>query len=163
MLSPEEFFVGRAGDAKGLTYALARSRYEHPLLISDVGDAHVGVVLGEQWRFHAIQLKDATNWNGLLVPSVRVEVDESSVSDVEGFFIPAGTLVREADALSVVATADERFATGRHIRVPIAIGLATCTEGFRAAFPKWRIVVGEGRNTRVLREIDLTVATSFQS
>lgn len=154
MLSPEEFFVGRAADAKGLAYVIPRSRYEHELLISDLGYEHLGVVLGERSRFQAIQLKDATNWNGLLVPNVRVEVDETTVVDADGSFLPAGTLVREGETLSVVATSDERFSARRHIRVPIAMCLSACTDGFKAAFVRWRIVVGQERNARVLREID---------
>ncbi|MCK1519395.1 hypothetical protein [Bradyrhizobium sp. 17] len=64
------------------------------------------IFLDGDHRFVAIDCADNTNCKGLLIPNVRIEVDETSVYDTVGNYAPPGMVVRQNDGLFVAASAD---------------------------------------------------------
>ena len=157
MLSPEEFSVGNAKDARGLTLLLPRGPYERPLLIVESEDKKIAVILDQEFPFSMFDLDSAESWTGVLIPDVRVEVDERSVVDTDGFFIPSGLIVRERDYLALKTDTGASRGRPQHCKLVLTSGLPMCSEPHSAGFSKWRIVLGEGLHKRTLREFTVEV------
>jgi len=158
VLRPEEFTVGEATDAEGLTLLLPRSEYERPLLVVEIEGARTAVILDEQFPFHSFGLPEENVWRGVLVKGVQIEIDQESLVDIDGFVVPPGVLVREEDRLSLSTWLEDTRALRRRLKVPLVTGLSRCSQGQSAAFSRWRIVIGEGIGKRVLKEFPLKTA-----
>lgn len=153
MLRPHEFTVGSLADAAPLSLMLPRSKHEAMFLIGRLEDGPAAVFLDGDYRFIAFGCAEATNWKGIIVPNVRIEIDETSLCDPHSVWPPLGLLMR-IDTRLVVSTKDDRN-IGRQRRMLLEDGLASINE-LSAGFFKWNIVIGEGVDKRVLREIDAT-------
>lgn len=151
MLSAREFAVGALADAKPLSLMLPRTRYEATFLIGQVESQPTAVFLGGNHNFLAFECSKSTNWRGLLVPNIRIEVDETSLFDPQSMAVALGTVVRMDTRLAVSAKFEHHFSTLS------TVALETDLPPLRdlgAGFSRWRIVIGEGPEKRVLREID---------
>ena len=151
MLSASEFTVGTLADAKPLSLMLPRSKYEVPCLVGHVDNIPTGVFLSSQFRFHAVEAKDGARWSGLIVPNVRVLIDETSLFD-PGQTQTLGAIVRTETSLSILAQKENRF--GRTSPVTLEANLPS-TNDMSAGFLRWQVVIGDGTGTRVLHEVDL--------
>ncbi len=150
MLSAKEFTVGTLADAKPLSLMLPRTKHEATVLVGQTENSPAAVFLGGQYNFHSFECSEAINWRGLLIPNVRVEVDETSLFDPQFVSASLGILVRTDTKLIVYAKAEQSY---RRLRVILETDLPT-THDLAAGFSRWRIVIGEGQDKRVLREID---------
>src|SRR5262245_969359 len=103
MLSPHEFTVGTLAEAEPLSLMLPRTKYERTVLIGTSENGPAAVVLEGGHRFRSFECRNATNWTGLLIPNVRVEVDETSLLDPGGYDAPFGAVVRSDTRLLVYA------------------------------------------------------------
>jgi hypothetical protein len=161
MLRPEEFSVGAVRDAaaEGLTLLLPRTEYEQPMLIAAASGAKIAVFLGAEHAFHALDEEINGRFEGILIPSVRIELDPASIFDPSGSQgLPAGTLIREEDTLKIAAFMREgRHGFERLQRVPLLIGLPPGPEREAAAFRRWQIVLGEGDDRKILRELSVAL------
>lgn len=158
MLSPNEFTVGTLADAEPLSLMLPRSRHEKAFLIGQLENGGpAAVFLDGEYTFHFFETTDAKNWKGILIPKVHVEVDEASVFDPEDLSPHSGTVVRVSTHLVVLAKAERSF--GRHSRIMLETDLPP-THDFRAGFSRWQIVIGDGRQRRILRQIDTGQGTT---
>jgi hypothetical protein len=150
MLAPDEFFVGSVRDARGLTLLRARGPYEYSMLVSEASGKLMAVFLDGQFSFTSFACDGSSaDWNGVLVPNVRIEIDES-VIDSEGYS-PVGALVRKDICLYIATRNDRRIRTPD---IALVTNLPPCAEGMTAAFLKWRVVIGQGHDTRELMAID---------
>lgn len=143
MLAAEEFTVGTLGDAAPLSLILPRNKYEGTVLIGKFKELPAAVFLEGQYAFHFFESADNTSWRGLIIPNVRVEVDETSVGDHGDL----GTLIRKSTTLGIRAKRDGGFDDGT--TVVLHDGLAD-TGDQRASFQNWQIVVGTGMDKRIL-------------
>jgi hypothetical protein len=105
---------------------------------------------GGRFNFHFFECRDNTHRKGLLIPDVRIEVDETSLFDPDRLSAHLGTVIR-IDTRVVVSVTNERFFGDSRVTLEADLPLA---HDLSAAFSKWHIVIGEGRNRRVLRKID---------
>ena len=124
--------------------------------VIDVDGVCVGAAIriDRGYRFVAIDCADNTNYKGLLIPNVRIEVDETSVYDTAGNYAPPGMVVRQNDGLFVAASADRMRM--RSDLFALQRGLAASGVNLSAGFSKWQIVLGDAHRQRVLKTIDLT-------
>lgn len=143
MLAAHEFTVGTLSDAGPLSLILPRNKYEATVLIGKFKDVPAAVFLENQYAYHFFECADNTSWSGVIIPNVRVEVDETSVSDSG----PLGSLIRKSTTLSIRAKRDGGFDDGA--TVVLHDGLADAGDQ-RAGFARWQIVIGEGVDKRVL-------------
>jgi hypothetical protein len=151
MLSANEFTVGTLADAEPFSLMLPRTRYEATFLIGRTDRGPAAIFIGGEHNFRCFECADTTNWSGLLIPNVRIEVDEKSLFDPQQVFEHLGTIVRTDTRLVILAKSDRSY--GSHSQIVLETELPP-THGLSAAFSKWHIVIGQGRNRRVLREID---------
>lgn len=103
MLAPEEFTVGTFASAPAGSLILPRNKYEATVIVGLLDEAPTAVFLGDRFQFHCFPTAGSENWSGLIIPNVRVEVDESTAFDPAYGNSPLGTVVRAASQLSVYA------------------------------------------------------------
>lgn len=147
MLSVNEFTVGTLESTAPLSLLLPRSKYEFCVLVGHGESSPVAVVLSEQFAYCRLETKGSENWKGLIVPNVRIEVDESSLFNPDQEGTPVGTVLR-LDTQLVVTAKHEGF-LGSTSFIGLYNGLAP-TGGQRAGFYRWRVVIGEGLDKRTL-------------
>lgn len=151
MLSPEEFSVGDFKKAKPGSLVLPRTKYEALALICEGDGEPIAVFLAGNHAFQSFPSGEADNWNGVVVPDVRVEIDETSLYDPDQNGHALGILVREETKLVVRSKAEHSF--GRSVPVVIQSGLPDCKGS--AAFTRWQVVIGQGDEKRILHRVDL--------
>lgn len=147
MLSPDEFTVGTFADAAPLSLILPRTSYEDAALIGSWEGAAAAVFLSGQFAFHVFENTPRDHWCGLVVPDVRVEVDEATLFDPERNDVPLGTIIRTDTRLVVQAKRQNTFSRG----TPVTLhdGLPSANE-LKAGFSGWQVVIGTGLAKRIL-------------
>jgi len=162
MIDPSECFAGPISAAQGLTLVLPRAQYERACLIVPKEEKSVCVCLEDfsrVGRFFAFECDSNDNWQGLLIPDVRIELDETSLHDSDGWRAPRGSMARTQGELTLAVEFDGQFQT-RTTSVSIMDGLPPCSPQQTACFVKWQVVLGNGDDMRVLWKVDVTpVAT----
>jgi hypothetical protein len=147
MLAPDEFTVGSIETATPLTLMLPRQERERTILIGEFQGAPVAVFLSGDYKFHFFETKGAARWKGLIIPNVRIEVDETSLSDASYTSAPLGSLVRTGTTLGLRVRREGGFDDGAIADLHSNLPSAGSEE---ASFSKWQIVVGTGADKRAL-------------
>ena len=151
MLSPTEFLIGSVSEAAGLTLVLPRTGYEFLSIVSGAAETPKVVCLEGSHRFHSFPVK-GNAWKGVLIPNIRIEVDESTAFD-PAYETHLGALVRKGDRLCIVTIPANGFVYG-HEETNLLEQLPAGTESLAAGFLRWMIVIGEGTTRRELKVID---------
>ena len=144
MLGAHEFTVGTLADATPLSLMLPRTKHEATFLIGRTENASAAVFIGGEYSFEFFECSPTTNWSGLLIPNVRIEVDETSLFDPTEAFGQPGTVVRTDTRLVVYAQIKRHFP--RHSEVILQAELPA-SQDLKAAFSKWRIVLVKVRTS----------------
>jgi hypothetical protein len=152
MLSAQEFTVGSLQDAQPVSLILPRTEHEEIFLIGWTNNEPMAVVLSGQYRFHSFKCAGAQSWRGLIVPNVRVEVDEKSVSDSNSVRSTIGSVIRQDTHLILAAHPPHSF---RPVEIILENSLSPTAHALQAAFSRWQVVLGEKENKRVLTIIDV--------
>jgi len=147
LLSPSEFTVGKVGSAKALSLVLPTSKYEETILVGQIVEAATAVFLSGAHKSQFFECEGNETWGGVIIPDVRIEVDETSLVDSARSDAPPLSVIRTDTRLLLAAKTERSF--GRLTHVTLHDNLAPAGE-FRAEFAKWQVVVGEGQNTRVV-------------
>ena len=154
MLSTSAFTIGSISQATPLTLVLPRDRYEETILIGLCSNGPAALFLSGTNQFDWFESASNGNWHGLLIPEVYIEVDETSIFDPRQLESKPGTVVRKGTQL--IAQANQN--SGRSFRklAPVVLedGLPPISEE-GAGFLRWQIVLGSGRDKRVLHEISV--------
>lgn len=101
MLSPNEFSVGHIAAATGLTLVLPVDRYDRMFLVTTAHSEPKAILLDERDQFEAFSCQDNTSYRGILIPDVRIEVDETRVHDIARNWAVPGMVVRRDGGLFV--------------------------------------------------------------
>ena len=155
MLTPNEFTVGSLADMQPLSLLLPRTKYECPMLVCGTSDQAIAVFLDKEYRFDSFPSVQGTNWKGIIIADVSIELDQTSVFDPEADNTPTGAVIREGTTLNLLAVGQDQYSIKRPLRVPLRNDLIPTAERFQAGFSKWHIFIGEGRNKRTLFQIDV--------
>jgi len=154
MLSASEFTVGSIGKAIPLTLVLPRHEGEEAILIARCSCGPAALFLSENHRFQWFASAHNEHWHGLLVAGVRIEVDETSIFDPARLHAKLGTVVRQGTQLVAQAKPASNRSVNGFEPVVLEDGLAATTDE-AAGFHRWRIVIGSGRDKRVLHEVSI--------
>lgn len=146
MLFADQFSVGPLDRAVASSLILPRSTYEYPILVGLSGGEMVAVFLDGPHRFKALRVEESSNWHGIIIPKVRVEVCTSNIVN-PNMVDELGLMVRTATNLSIVA--HDPIGFGRHFLVALEDGLSDAGR-HGAGFRTWRVVLGEGTSKTVL-------------
>ena len=146
MLAPDELSAGPFASATPLSLILPRTQYETPALIGTINGSPAAVFLSGQFAFHCFMSADNHSWQGLIVPRVRIEVDESSVFDPDYGSAGLGVMVRRDTVLAIRARMEHGF--GQSTSVTLHEGLSSSE--LKAGFTQWQVVIGSDVEKRVL-------------
>lgn len=150
MLALSEFFPATIADAPLGSLILPRSKYDRHGLIASVADVPYFVLLGHEHRFAAFPSTDNRSHKGLIVPDVRIEVDEASADDTDAWDAPLGSVIFKEGKIAIRVKKADSFSGGL-----LLAELAVCpSTEIVASFSLWQIVVGSGAEKRVLLSID---------
>jgi hypothetical protein len=147
MLAPDEFMVGSMANTAPLSLILPRTERECALLIGRIEQTSIGVILSGQHAFMGIEEEYAQNWQGLIVPNVRIEVDETSLFDPGYNGGAVGSIIR-TDTRLVIRAKRERH-MGNATFVTLHDKLAPTGEQ-TVGFHRWQVVIGGVHEKRVL-------------
>ncbi|MNR98599.1 hypothetical protein D3C71_309010 [compost metagenome] len=151
MLSPEEFTVGNVEEAPVGSIVLPRGKYESVVLLCEGDEEATAVFLSPQEGFPCFPAAGTDRWGGMIVPDVRLEVDQKSLYNPDSYGVLPGVLVREGAKLTIRAAGPNRF--GRATSVTVKSGLPEANGG--VAFTRWQVVIGRGDDKVVLHKVDL--------
>ncbi len=162
MLKPSECFAGPISDAKTTSLILPRTQYEHrSLIVVADGKKHAVCLDGiDREMFMAFECESNEHWNGVHVPGIEFELDETSLTNIDGFFPPLGSMVRSDDKLFIHVRPDGQTMGRGGTRLPILSGLPKCAERSDACFTRWQIVLGEGEAKQELHLVDVSKSAS---
>jgi hypothetical protein len=151
MLSANEFLVGSISKASALTLVLPRREHEEAFLVGTSPKGTAAVFLSGTYQFRWMEATGNTHWSGLLIPNVRIEVDETTLFHTDHVHAKPGSLLRKGPQLLIHAVDSER-----HFGLPTPIVLEDGlldTEEQSAGFSKWQIVIGTGYEKRILYSV----------
>lgn len=148
MLSANEFTVGSIGHASPLTLVLARHSHEKTFLVGGSTERPVALVLSEGHRFHGFDAAGNTQWSGLLIPGVRVEVDVATAFDASYTHLRPGAVLRLDTRLAVQASGFGGQLITLEGGLPATLAGSVC-------FGRWQIVLGSGSEKRVLYVVSI--------
>ncbi|WP_066812723.1 hypothetical protein [Sphingomonas asaccharolytica] len=154
MLSPSEFIAGTIEGITAPALILPRTSYETAALVMKLDDRLVGIELQrEEYLFHAWTADRAEDWSGVIVPDVRIEVDETSAFNPQEENV-LGAAIRKENQLAILTlhSANRGFQT--RFLVPVVSDLPACAKRYSVGFRRWQIVLGEGLDKRVLKEVE---------
>jgi hypothetical protein len=138
-----------------LTLVLPVEKYDQAFLIVPAADGPVAIFLSGEHQFLAFPSRGNESYKGILVPSVSVEMDVTSV-DVSSFHCP-GAMVRRRDGLFMAA----RFDRMKEAKLfAVSRDLIVCNRDLTAGFTRWQVTLGTGRNRRELWKVDLRINVS---
>ncbi len=147
MLSPSEFTVGKVNSAKPLSLIQPTNSYEETLLVGQSDEATVAVFLSGPYKATLFETKENTAFGGIIIPNVQIEIDETSVVNLTRNDVPLLAVVRAGTRLEVLARSNQGFMDPKSVALYDNLESAG---GFKAAFTRWQVVVGEGENKRII-------------
>jgi hypothetical protein len=80
-------------------------------------------------------------------------VDEGSLIDLDRYDVPQGALIRGSAELCIAAREENGFRTAR--RIPLVGDLRVGGKDVDIGFATWCVVLGEGREKRVVKTISV--------
>jgi hypothetical protein len=156
MLSLNEFSAGELRSARPIALLLPLAEHDEEFLIAGTQEVPVGIFLGGEHLFRHFETSTSDNWTGLVVPNLTIEVDEESAFDARFKRATVGSVVRKGGVLEICVVQERGGRTGF---VSVVSGLPLI-DGHQAGFNRWQLVLGEGRNKRVIRAMDAEAIAS---
>lgn len=153
MLLANEFTVGNINKASAVTLVLPCEERGEAFLVGTSPKGPAAIFLSGQHQFRWIETTGNTYWGGLLIPKVRVEVDETSLLNANYFHARAGSLLRKGPSLSLQALNTQHH-SGLLMPIVIEDGLIDTGEE-SVSFSKWQVVIGTGSEKRILYRVDV--------
>lgn len=154
MLSASEFTVGSIGQANPLSLILPRHAHEETILIAQSPKGPAAFFLSERERFKWFESEGNEHWHGLIIPNVRIEIDESSVFDPSRIESKLGTVIRSGTQLVAQAKANS-FHSFNGLEPIILEDDLLPTSKEVAGFYRWQVVLWSNEKKRVLHTVSV--------
>jgi hypothetical protein len=153
MLSTSEYTCGQIAEASPPAIIFPRTEHEQILILGTMSDRKIAVFIGDNYRFECFDYDSGSNWAGLIIDKISIEVDEGTIFDPNETSAPLGALLREKTYLCMRAKFDRSMGGAK---ICLVDNLPKITEGYSVGFLKWQVVIGQASEKRVLATIDLT-------
>ncbi len=150
MITTGEFHVASASSCTPLSLLLPRRHLDEPLLIGNSPSGKSAcLVLSGHRQFSWFESEGADGWIGLAYPSVRIEMDETSVFSPDYTQVALGNLIQKGTCLAVCAKSHEF----RGQNFVIVEDNLPSTGEISVGFTRWQVVLGHGPEKNVLFKI----------
>ena len=154
-LLPQHLRPTKLSEAQSPSIVRQTGKYGASFLVAGADEQTMVIFLDGQYQFRAFRRSEASNWEGLEIESVELELDVEEAADLSSIGRAPGMMVRRDDVLTIVAVSDGPFR--RAIDVPVLSKLDGST-GAAVGFPKWRAIVRVGDERRVVWECTVPVS-----
>jgi len=126
--------------------------HDPEFLIAGSNETPVAVFLSGEFIYCHFEAAGGHSWEGLIIPDLRVEVDDGSVFDARAERDALGALVRMGAELAICVKRERGNGTEF---VPLLAGLPAIGQ-HRVGFRRWQLVLGEGEDRKVIRAFDMS-------
>ncbi|MCD9098060.1 hypothetical protein LU699_13045 [Luteimonas fraxinea] len=150
MLTPYEFSAGAIIFARPISLVRPLVEHDPEFLIAGSVEAPVAVFLSGESIYQHLEAADGDSWAGLIIPDLRVELDDASAFDARAERDALGALVRMGAELAICVKRERGNGTEF---VRLLAGLPVIGE-HRVGFRRWQLVLGEGCDKRVIRTFE---------
>lgn len=150
MLTTNEFSAGELRTARPISLLRPVVGHEREVLVAGTSHKAIAVILDNEHSYDWFEAAQSQNWTGLIIPNLRIELDEASAFDTRFERSPLGAAVRKGSEL-VICVKDRRHGSAN---VTLELGLPQI-EDYAVGFKRWQLVLGEGVAKRVIRKFDL--------
>ncbi len=146
MLEAHEFTAGSLAQAKPLSLILPRNDSQYPILVGHIDGEVSGGILSKHYAFECLEGDSSGSWCGLVIPNIRIEVDEASVFNTDYLAGAPGTIIRSDTRLLLRVKPARSRSREKAITLYDGLPNTELTVGFSC----WQIVIGSGDEKRVL-------------
>ena len=154
MLTVEEFSAGDLNTMKPISLLRPIAQHEQEVLVAGSDERPIAVLLHEAHLYTSFEAASTSQWTGLILPKLKIELDETSAFDARYEYAPLGAVVRKGSEL-VMCTKSENFRGTAN--TPLITGLSSIGDS-QVGFKRWQLVLGDGDRKRVMRSFDVTKA-----
>lgn len=152
MLKVNEFSAGELNTAKPLSLLRPIVNHEQEALVAGSNETPVAVILQDEYAYQWFETASSSDWTGLIIPNLSVEVDETSAFNLNFDRSPLGAAVRTKTELAICVKAPGRNGLSY---VTLVNDLPSLGE-HKVGFKRWQLVLGERNQKRIIRVFDLT-------
>ncbi|WP_079211384.1 hypothetical protein [Brucella pituitosa] len=150
MLSPHEFEVGSLNDAKPNSILLRAEDPRDKILIIGNEDKRFAIFL--ERNFEYFDYKENNYYRGLIVQSVKFEVDETSIGSLNTASEPVGAIIASRTMLKIRAVQAERFRS--QFSIPISGKEDDDYSPDRIFFKRWSIYIDAGNDKKIIHSVN---------
>ena len=133
---------------------LPRHAHEETILIAQSSKGAAALFLNEQERFKWFESEGNEHWHGLIIPNVRIEIDESSVFDPNRNGPKLGTVIRSGTQLFAQARANSFHSFNGLEPITLEDDLLPTSKEV-AGFYRWQVVLGPREEKRILHTVSV--------
>lgn len=152
MLTTSDFVTSTIADTKPLSLVRGLDGPDRDLLIAGTAEAPIAIILEGEFAHQHFKASGSEHWDGLIIPNLRVEVDDTSAFDARAIRNPVGSVVRTASELALLVQNKPPMGLGR---ICLETGLADMGQ-HSVGFYRWQLVRGEGQGKQVFRIFDVS-------
>lgn len=152
MLTIDEFSAGDLSTMKPVSLLRPIASHDREVLVAGSDDNPIAVILHDEYAYQWFEAAGSSDWTGLIIPNLRIELDETSAFDARYERPPLGAAMRKASEL-VICTKQQNGLGTAHIAL---INDLPSIGEHRVAFSRWHLVLGDHIEKRVIRKFDLT-------
>ncbi len=152
MLTVNEFFAGEANTAKPISLIQPITDHEDEMLIAGNTENPIAIFLQGEHAFQWFEVAGSSNWTGLIIPNLSIEVDQTSAFNPNFQRNWIGAAVRSQTELTICVKAKGRNGTSN---ISVVSELPSLGD-YKVGFNRWQLVLGDGSQKWVIRAFDLT-------
>lgn len=153
MLTVNEFSAGELTTSKPISLLRPIANHEREVLIAGSSETPIAVILQGVHAYQWFETANSSDWTGLIIPNLSVEVDDSSAFNLNYENGALGTAVRKGTELSISVKGQGRSGCSY---VTLVTDLPSIG-GYKVGFRRWQLVLGERSQKRIIREFDVTL------
>lgn len=152
MLTVDEFSAGDLSTAKPISLLRPTASHDREVLVAGSDDKPIAIILHDEYAYQWFQAAGSSDWTGLIIPNLRIELDETSAFDARYERPPLGAAMRKGSELAI-CTKQQNGMGMAHISL---IGGLHSLGDHKVGFTRWQLVLGEDTMKRIIRKFDLT-------
>ncbi len=156
MLTVGEFSAGELSTAKPLALLCPIADHDREVLIAGSDDKPIAIILDDEFAFRWFETAGSSEWTGLIIPNLSVEVDETSAFDTRYERCPMGAALRRGCELTICVKGQNGIGA---FYIPLVGDLPSLGE-HAVGFKRWHLVLGEDRRKRIIRKFEPTQPAS---
>lgn len=151
MLTVDEFSAGELSTMNPISLLRPIASHDQEVLVAGSHEVPIAVILHEENIYEWFKVEESSDWSGLIIPNLTIELDETSAFDARYEDPPFGAAVRKGSELAICV---KRQKIRGIPSIPLVSGLSSVGDS-QVGFRRWQLVLGEGDRKRIMRSFDV--------